>query len=98
MMKGIQAQGIECGEDYRSAASAALKDVLEGCMAAWIDRHLAELARRGEADRRNGSYRRWLLAADGMRFPWWRNGSTISVNPAVIAENGERVHTHDSGL
>ncbi len=33
MMKAMQAQGIEWGEDYRNAAGAALKEVLQGRMA-----------------------------------------------------------------
>ena len=34
-------------------------------MAARVDRHLAEMAERGEADRRNGSYGRWLMTELG---------------------------------
>ena len=34
MMKAMQAQGIEWGEDYRRASAQALKEVLEGRMAA----------------------------------------------------------------
>ena len=52
MMKAMQAQGIEWGEDYRHAGAEALKDVLGGRMAAGIDRHLEETDRLGEADRR----------------------------------------------
>ncbi len=62
MMKAMQAQGIEWGEDYRAAA---LKEVLEGRMAGAVDRRLSEMAARGEADRRNGSYRRWLMTELG---------------------------------
>ena len=47
MMKTMQAQGIEWGEDYRRAGALALKDVLEGRMAAGVDRHLDEMAERG---------------------------------------------------
>jgi len=65
MMKAMQAQGIEWGEDYRRAGAQALKDVLEDRMAAGIDRHLAEMAERGAADRRNGSYSRWLMTELG---------------------------------
>ena len=61
MMKAMQAQGIEWGEDYRRAGAQALKDVLEGRMAGAVDRHLEEMERLDEADRRNGSYRRWLM-------------------------------------
>ncbi len=65
MMKAMQAQGIEWGEDYRHAGAQALKDVLEGRMAAGVDRHLEEMAARGAAARRNGSYRRWLMTELG---------------------------------
>ena len=37
----MQAEGIEWGEDYRRAAGAALKDILEERMASGIDCHLA---------------------------------------------------------
>ncbi len=46
MMKAMQAQGIEWGEDYRRAGGVALKDVLEGRMASGIGRHLADMAAR----------------------------------------------------
>ncbi len=65
MMKAMQAQGIEWGEDYRAAAADALKEVLEGRMAGAVGRRLSEMAARGEADRRNGSYRRWLMTELG---------------------------------
>lgn len=65
MMKAMQAQGIEWGEDYRRAAGDALKTILAGRMEAAIDRHLAELAARDEVDRRNGSYARHLLTELG---------------------------------
>ena len=45
MMKVMQAEGIEWGEDYRRAAGAALKDILEERMASGIDRQVvAEMA------------------------------------------------------
>ncbi len=65
MMKAMQAQGIEWGGDYRPAVAEALKEVLEVRMAAGIDRHLEEMDRLREADRRNGSYRRWLMTELG---------------------------------
>jgi transposase-like protein len=82
MMKAMQAQGIEWGEDYRFAAGSALKEVLEGRMAAGIDRHLAEMAERGAADRRNGTYRRWLMTELGeieLSVPRTRTYSALSV-------------------
>ncbi|MDP7642606.1 MAG: IS256 family transposase [Alphaproteobacteria bacterium] len=82
MMKAMQAQGIEWGEDYRHAGAAALKDVLEGGMAAGIDRHLEDLAARGVADRRNGTYRRWLMTELGeieLSVPRTRTFSALRV-------------------
>jgi transposase-like protein len=82
MMKTMQAQGIEWGEDYRHAARAALKDILQGRMAAGIDRHPAEMAGRGAADRRNGSYSRWLMSELGeieLAVPRTRSWSALTV-------------------
>jgi transposase-like protein len=82
MMKAMQAQGIEWGEDYRRAAGDALKGILAGRMAAEIDRHLDEMAARGQADRRNGSYARHLLTELGdieLCVPRTRHYSSIGV-------------------
>jgi len=65
MMKAMRAHEMEWGEDCRGAAADALKGVLAGRMDAAIDHHLAQIAARGEADRRNGSYRRHLLTELG---------------------------------
>lgn len=64
-MKAMRARGVEWSEDYRLAAGQALKVVLEGEMAALQDRYLEEMERQDEADRRNGSYSRWLLTELG---------------------------------
>ena len=45
IMKAMQAQGIEWGEDYRPAVAEALKEILEVRMAAGIDRHLEQTDR-----------------------------------------------------
>lgn len=82
MMKAMQAQGVEWGADYRPAAGAALKSVLEGWMASGIDRHLADMAGRGAADRRNGSYRRRLMTELGeieLSVPRTRTFSALAV-------------------
>lgn len=82
MMKAMQADGVEWGEDYRQAAAAALQDILHGRMASSIDRHLSETAARGAADRRNGSYRRWLMTELGaieLTVPRTRTFSALSV-------------------
>ncbi len=46
MMKAMQAEGVEWGEDYRTAARAALKEVLEARMGDLIVGHLDAMARR----------------------------------------------------
>jgi len=82
MMKAMQAQGIEWGEDYRRAGALALKAVLEGRMARGIDRHLEEMDRLGSADRRNGTYRRWLMTELGeiaLAVPRTRRFSALGV-------------------
>ena len=55
----------EWDSDYREAGRRALGEILEGQMRGRIDRHLEEMARRGEADRRNGSFSRHLLTELG---------------------------------
>ncbi|MCH9020010.1 MAG: hypothetical protein IIA73_06565 [Proteobacteria bacterium] len=67
MMKAMQAQGIEWGEDYRRADAEALKEVLEGRMAAGIDRHLEETDRGRRRLRRQPSGRR--AAKADRQFP-----------------------------
>ncbi len=82
IMKAMQAQGIEWGEDYRQAGAQVLKEVLERGMAGAVDHHLEEMDRRGEADRRNGSYRRWLLTELGdieLSVPRTRTFSALRV-------------------
>jgi len=64
-VKEMQKDGWEWGVDWRPDARDAVRRVLETTMASAIDRRLAELERRGEADRRNGSYPRHLLTALG---------------------------------
>jgi putative transposase len=55
----------ELDSDYREAGRRALQGILEGQMRHRIDRHLEEIARRGEADRRNGVFSRHLLTELG---------------------------------
>lgn len=82
MMKAMQAEGVEWGEDYRGAARQALTELLEGRMAETIDRHLERVAAHGEADRRNGCYARWLLTELGeieLHVPRPRTFSALKV-------------------
>ena len=88
MLKQMRAQEVEWGEDYRRAGAEALRGVLEQGMAARVDRHLAEMAERGEADRRNGSYGRWLMTELGeieLRVPRTRRYSALGVVRAYAA-------------
>ena len=48
MMKAMQADDVEWGEDYRGAAPQALAELLEGRMAETIDRYLERLAERDQ--------------------------------------------------
>ena len=91
MMKVMQAEGIEWGEDYRRAAGAALKDILEERMASGIDCHLAEMAALDESDRRNGSYRRHLMTELGdieLSVPRTRRFSALTVVRAYARRAG----------
>ena len=65
VIKEMDDQGYDWGEDYRRAGRDAVVDFLEGRMHEAVDRHLETLAEGDEADRRNGSYRRWLLTELG---------------------------------
>jgi putative transposase len=66
MMKAMQADGVEWGEDYRQGARKAVAELLRGCMEQLIEEHLERMAELGQADRRNGCYTRWLLTELGM--------------------------------
>jgi putative transposase len=68
--------------DYRQAGRRALQAIFEGQMRDRIDRHLEEIARRGEADRRNGSFSRHLLTELGdieLHVPRSRRISAVEV-------------------
>jgi hypothetical protein len=82
MMKAMQAEDVEWGEDYRAAARDALAELLEGRMAGTIDRHLERMAEVGAADRRNGCSTRWLLTELGeieLHVPRTRTFSALKV-------------------
>ncbi len=65
VIKRMQDQGYDWGEDYRCAGRDALVDILEGRMVEAVDRHLERMSEGDEADRRNGVYRRGLLTELG---------------------------------
>ena len=54
MMKAMQAEGIEWGEDDRQGARDAVAELLRGRMDPLLDEHLERMAELGLADRRNG--------------------------------------------
>ena len=65
VVKGMQGQGLEWGESYRSHGRAALAGILRDQMGRAIDEHLERMAALDVADRRNGAYRRHLLTELG---------------------------------
>jgi len=82
MIKAMQDQGYEWGEDYRQCGREALVEVLEEQMDDAIDRQLAAADIGGAADRRNGSYHRHLLTELGdieLSVPRTRRFSALGV-------------------
>jgi putative transposase len=72
----------EWDSDYREAARGAVAGILERRMRTRIDQHLEEMARAGEADRRNGTYSRHLLTEVGdieLEVPRTRTISAVDV-------------------
>ena len=68
--------------DYRSAGRQALETILENRMQERITYYLEEMARLGEADRRNGSFSRHLLTELGdieLSIPRTRRFSPVSI-------------------
>src|ERR1700757_100266 len=65
LVKGMQAQGLEWGEGYRSLGRDAIGAILRGQMEQLIDEHLDRMAALDQAGRRNGSYPRHLLSELG---------------------------------
>ena len=68
--------------DYRSAGRRSLENILEGRMQERISYYLDEMARLGEADRRNGYFSRHLLTELGdieLNIPRTRRFSPISI-------------------
>ena len=82
MIKEIEHQGYDWGEDYRAAARAAVVDVLEGRLVEAVDRHLERISAGDAPDRRNGAYSRWLLTELGrieLCVPRSRHFNSVSV-------------------
>lgn len=64
-VKAMRADGLDWGEGYRPVARQALAEIIEGQMAAAVDRYVEQLDRDAPADRRNGHYKRHLLTTLG---------------------------------
>ena len=64
VLKEMQLQATELAPVHE-LGRAALKTVLEECMRTCVHQYLWEANRRGQADRRNGYYRRWLMTSMG---------------------------------
>ena len=69
VVKAMRADGLDWGEGYRPLGRQALAEIIEGEMAAAVDRWLESLEAEDDADRRNGYYRRSLLRAYARRSP-----------------------------
>jgi len=92
VVKAMQADGLEWGEGYRPLGRRALAEIIEGQMAAAVDRHLDQLAADDAADRRNGCYRRRLLTELGdieLQVPRTRRYSPTEVIRAYARRTRE---------
>jgi len=65
VVKAMRADGLDWGEGYRPLGRQALAEIIEGEMAAAVDRRLEGLEAGDAADRRNGYYQRSLLTELG---------------------------------
>jgi len=82
VIKQMQHQSSEWMPDVQELGRKALRRVLQQHMQRQVRRYLAEAARHGVADRRNGSYRRHLLTALGdleLCVPRTRRFSALAV-------------------
>lgn len=92
MVKAMQADGLEWGEGYRPLGRQALEEIIEGQMAAAVDRYLDQLEADDVADRRNGYYRRHLLTELGdieLNVPRTRRYSPVEVLRAYARRTPE---------
>jgi putative transposase len=91
-VKAMQADGLEWGEGYRPLGRQALEEIIEGQMAAAVERYLEELEADDAADRRNGYYRRHLLTELGdieLSVPRTRRYSPVEVIRAYARRTRE---------
>ncbi len=92
VVKAMQANGLEWGEGFRPLGRQALEEIIEGQMAAAVDRYLDQLGADEAADRRNGYYRRHLLTELGdieLSVPRTRRYSPVEVIRAYARRTRE---------
>jgi putative transposase len=92
MMKAMQVEGLGWGEDCRPLARQAVVEIIEDRLHEAVDAHLLRVASRGEADRRNGSYRRRILTELGdieLSVPRTRTYSPVAVVRAYARRTSE---------
>jgi putative transposase len=91
IIKEMNSFPTEWEADYRQAGRQALSQILEERMKDRLDRHLEEMGKRGEADRRNGSFSRHLLTELGdieLDVPRSRRISAVGVIRAYARRVG----------
>ena len=92
VVKAMQGDNLEWGEDYRPLARQALAEIIEEQMVDAVDRYLDQLGIEDEPDRRNGYYRRHLLSTLGdieLQVPRTRRYSPVSVLRAYARREAE---------
>ena len=92
VVKAMQVDGLDWGEGYRPLGRQALAEIIEGQMAAAIDRYLDRIEADDTADRRNGYYRRHLLTELGdieLHVPRTRRYSPVEVVRAYARRTRE---------
>ena len=92
VVKAMQADGLDWGEDYRPLGRQAVAQIIEDQMAAAVDRHLDQIEADDAVDRRNGYYRRHLLTELGdieLAVPRTRHYIPTEVVRAYARRTGE---------
>ena len=82
LIKEMNLDTDQADSDYRTAGRRSLEAILEGRMQERISWYLDEMARSGEADRRNGSFSRHLLTELGdieLNIPRTRRFSPVAI-------------------
>jgi len=92
VVKAMQGDNLEWGEDYRPLARQAVAEIIEDEMAQAVDRYLDQLSLEDGPDRRNGYYLRHLLTTLGhieLAVPRTRRYSPVSVLRAYARREAE---------